>query len=317
MTTLPHRTARVTFTSGGSEGEQTRSGFHVVVNDLRTTFDIRSTDDKDAQPSSIRIYNLSSERVRRLTSGSLVTLEAGYGAPHHLMFKGSVRSVEHDRDGPDRVDEIFLGPAVEADVGAWVQERAADPGAPAPTYRDRVVGLAESIGVEVDIESSRQIPLDPLLHHAPAHGRVRDELTALLRQVGLTWRINSEDVMFFRPLDRQAIVETQSDSLVVISESTNMIGTPSFVDEQEDTGVRVRIVLTSQVQVGTQVLLKSELFDGPFVVNSVAHVGDTWDGDWYSELECSVSSDQGKGLLERFSGAISNAGSTVGDFLGF
>lgn len=309
MTTLPHRTARVTIT-GASADESTQSGYHVVVEGLRTVFEIRSTEDRESQPSTISVYNLSSERARRITAGSLVTLEAGYSTPHHLVFKGSVRSIEHNRDGADRVDEIFLGSSVEADVGAWVQERVDNQNPTLPTYRRRVVGMVESIGVEVDLESAEQIPDTQMLHYTPSHGRVRDELTAVLRQVGLTWYVNTENVMFFNPLEETASVGGAASSLVVVSESTNMIGTPSYIDRQEDTGVRVRVVLTSQVLVGSHILLKSELVDGPFVVNSVAHIGDTWSGDWYSELECTVAGDQGKNWLQRF---ISNAGETIGD----
>ena len=63
-----------------------------------------------------------------------------------------------------------------------------------------------------------------------------------------------------------------------------MIGTPTYVQD-DATGIRVRVVLTSTIGLGDTVHIDSDLTKGDYVVSTVTHIGDNWQGEWFTEIE--------------------------------
>lgn len=247
-------------------------GGYLRFEDLRIDFEIRSNADEDTAPSLVRIYNLSFPLGRSILPGHRARLEAGYGSPKHLLYAGGVRFVAHERNNHDRITEIFLGSVSETASIDFFRHSGAT------VHREIVIDLVQAMGLEVDIASLALLPHGGRDNWAFG-GRPQDGLKAYLSALNLRWR-ERDGVVY---LERESETPLSPQGLLV-SERTVMIGSPSYLSE-ERRGIRVRTTLTSQIRVGDHINVESEYFDGGYIVTTVTHMGDNWEGDWYTELE--------------------------------
>lgn len=317
----------------------------MIVEDLRIEFQVRASDDKEDTPSSIKVYNLADASAARIQSKGEAVLNVGYGAPNELIFNGVVRTVEHRREGVDRITELFVAPKDhDSNTTIWYQGNsgAAESGVRGITWRNEVWRLSRVMGVDIDLTSLNAVPNEPVpVRWHPVEGsedtpyytpvtagstpsnvdpdwrpvyfdlatRPRDKLTNILRPFNLSWSIDNESVLHItRVGDRgfASIVDYDEPPGQLISEDTVMIGTPDYIDDDRQE-VRVRIVMTSSAAVGVRFRLSSHDANGVFVTTRVTHKGDTWSGDWFTELEGGVESDQS--ILDRITDWSSNLAS--------
>ena len=110
------------------------NGAPFTIENLRIEFEIRVNADVDNAPSVVRVYNLSDRSAAALVAGFGISIEAGYGAPQHLLYRGTLRSVHHERDRVNRVTELFLGTTAETGEESELYQHSG----PAP-YRETVL----------------------------------------------------------------------------------------------------------------------------------------------------------------------------------
>lgn len=286
------RVVRLSFGPPLAPGEKPDTGLLTEgydVSDLRTTFEIRLGGDQDASPSNVRIYNLSDATAETLTAGRPIQVEAGYGTPDELLFVGRVRTSRHERDQLDRVTEMFLGPLGERAGDAFFKLPHDD----AATIRDAVLLMGDAIGLPLDPISLGLVPDIPLVDTYADSGSPKDVLSRLLES--LTPKVEHFENY---GVIRLRLKDASGDGIATapaayIAESTSMIGSPSYTQEDADVGIRVRTVLTSALRVGDVVQVESGLTTGRFTIDSITHVGDTWGGDWHSEIEATELLDGG------------------------
>lgn len=306
----------------------------MVVEDLRIAFQVRTTDDKEDTPSSIKVYNLTNASASSIRAKGEVVLNVGYDAPNELIFDGVVRTVEHRREGVERVTELFVVPkSHESDTTIWYQGNVVDAGVRSLTWRNEVWRLSRVMDVDMDLTSLQAVPDAPVpVRWFPVPGspdtpyytpvtaggtpstvdedwrpvyfdvstRPRDKLTNILSPFGLSWSIDNESVLHITRAGDHGFARLSGDlgepPGMLISEDTVMIGTPDYIDDDRQE-VRVRTVMTSTASIGVRFRLSSQNANGVFVTTRVTHAGDTWSGDWYTELEGGVETDQS--ILDR------------------
>lgn len=266
MTTRDHlRFLRLTITPD--------NGAAFTIENLRIEFEIRVNADVDNAPSVVRVYNLSDRSAATLVAGFGISVEAGYGAPQHLLYRGTLRSVHHERDRVNRITELFLGTVAETGVESELYQHSG----PAP-YRETVLEIVEAMGEDIDVSTLQLLPAGGGYPRWAINARPRDALTQFLAPLNARW-YESNGYIRIAPIEAEV-----SSATAYISEATSMIGTPTYVQD-DATGIRVRVVLTSSIGLGNTVHIDSDLTKGDYVVSTVTHIGDNWHGEWFTEIE--------------------------------
>ena len=77
---------------------------------------------------------------------------------------------------------------------------------------------------------------------------------------------------------------TVQTPLAVLDESGGLIGSPSVTE----TGARAKMLLNTDLHLEQLVEIKSELLSGRYTISSITHRGDTWSGEFVTEIEGSL-----------------------------
>ncbi len=74
---------------------------------------------------------------------------------------------------------------------------------------------------------------------------------------------------------------TVQTPLAVLDEPGGLIGSPSVTE----TGARAKMLLNTDLHLKQLVEIKSELLSGRYTISSITHRGDTWSGEFVTEIE--------------------------------
>ena len=103
-----------------------------------------------------------------------------------------------------------------------------------------------------------------------------DALNALLTPRGIRWYPVGDQV-FFGNNDG-----TPFAGDFMLSQSSGLISSPA---RTEDSGMKAKMVLNPDIELGQRIFLESRQLEGAYRVKTVLHQGDTWGGDWATEIE--------------------------------
>ena len=118
-------------------------------------------------------------------------------------------------------------------------------------------------------------------------GQASRELSKIAKRAGFEWSIQDNQIQFTRP--GQVLDPKEA---IILNQKTGLIGSP----EQGENGlIKARSLLQPGLQPGKRVLIQAgprdasgvPEIDGFFRVDKVIFSGDTWGGDWYSDIEAS------------------------------
>lgn len=255
------RTARVEALIGGSPVVE-------VDQSLRIAFSVRRDASSPTQPSSVTIYNLGQATENAARGADEVKIYAGY-ASTALLAEGQVRQVESTREGLERLTTIHLG---QSDTRQATIYQSSHLEIPLPTL---IADVVSAMGLRLHHTSSI-IPHE-VLGGWSYIGRARDVLTDLLTPRGIRWYELMGEIRFGAVEDIQA----STVGRLSVSETTGMIGTPTLTER----GVKVVTILDSRIEPSIEIEVSSEEISGTYSVISVLHRGDTWQGEYQSEME--------------------------------
>lgn len=264
----------------------------------RVAFEIVKTKKKNPNRSKIRIWNLQpSTRAMLEKPDTRCQFWAGYseqGGPL-LVFTGSVTYAWSRHEKADWITELELGDGVIE-------------------YRDTMVSVGYSEAVDSltilrDISQRMGLPLmlsDDIVTRSWAHGfsyygPARSALDKATRGTGLEWSIQNGVLQVINGGG------TTSRKALVFAADSGLVGTPerqregareraTVTDQPTQTrrrltsstrqraGWKFDVLLVGSITPGDRILLESRTIKGAFVVDEVAHKGDTHQGDWQSEI---------------------------------
>lgn len=282
----------------------------ILIKDLRFSFNIEKTSSETLNNSTLKIYNLSpSSRKLVETPNNLVILRAGYeqdiGAI--TIFTGNIRRALTVREGVDWVTELELDDGLIAYRDSKVS-LSFSPG-------------VSGVNVLTSIASKFNMPVKPLPSDIANKtyptgysfvGRVREAMTKVCEYLDLEWSIQNQEIQI---LKKGGSVKNQ---VIVLSPDSGLIGSPALesktmsdkdaakkglstnsqgvikrnkVGENGDVkqrlevqGYKVKSLLQPTIQCGHIVKLKAEGVDDFLKVEKVNHIGDTFGGEWVTEL---------------------------------
>lgn len=246
---------------------------------LHITFDVSKTSrGHDPDAATIRIYNLASDERDGLAAGSYVRLFVGYGGREDaaLLYEGEITDVESVRQGVDRVTTIEAGDGASALLtGAGHMAVSIDAGNPVEMA---INAVSSQLGIPVEvIEGLPVVSAVQGMCFDDTADRILDSLVGeLARGTGDTyeWSIRG-GVLLIGPAG------ATSGQAPLITPDTGLIGSPRPVED----GIEFRALLNPLILPRGAVSLRSRDYSGVYKVTSVRHRGDSFGGDFYSDVQ--------------------------------
>lgn len=278
----------------------------IDLSEMRFTFDVMNADAQSPNNATIKVYNLSTQTVKRLraTQYARVVLRAGYQGLDGIIFSGDIKQFQDGRESAtDTFLTIFAG---DGDIGFnfGFLSKSLPAGSNAANHikeARQAMGFGE-LYVPALAESA------PGLARGKAmFGMARDLMRTAADSIRSTWSVQNGKVQVI-PLDSYLPREA-----VVLNAQTGMLGVP----QQTDQGISVRTLINPRIEVGALVRLNNKDItqrvqadgsaygvpfnqwagiqfnakiaddsDGLYRVYVCEHHGDTRGGPWYSDLIC-------------------------------
>lgn len=279
-----------------SIGKAGREG--IEISDLRVTFDITKNTKEDPNECTIKIYNLSEQsRAVVETPDSKVILSAGYAEENSLImtFAGAIVDAYTYFDQADVVTELSV-----ADGYIELRDTAVSLGYAGGVKASLIINdIAKQMGLTLQLgdELNDRTWVNGFSHYGPA----RDALHKVVRGTGLEWSIQNQTLQVIKAMG------TTRRSAVVLGADSGLIGYPKRNREgakekarvndrvsgrsadivssrQQKTGWTVRSLLLPWINPGDLVKMESRTIQGFWRVDSLRHIGDSFGGDWQTEL---------------------------------
>jgi hypothetical protein len=270
----------------------------LAIRDLRVTFDITKATGETPNTAAITVYNFSERTRAELQRKPLqVRLDAGYDGQLSRLFVGDLVWCSHEKQGPDWLTKLQLGDGASAYADARIS-RSYPRGV---NVRDVLNDLVSSMGLsmpdgiggfsrealEQGPGASAQDVIGQFNRGVALGGPSSREMTKILKRHGMEWSIQDGRLQILA--DGTGL---RPDEVLVVSQDTGMIGSPTFAAPKDDgtpATLTVKTLLRPELTPGGRVAVQSRAINGIFRLVSVKHAGDTHGTDWTSELEATAA----------------------------
>lgn len=254
----------------------------VEITDLRMAFKIEKKLQKNPNTAEITLYNLAPQSRALCEKKPLhVRLDAGYGTNVHRLWVGDMTF------SSSRFDTVDWITVIEVANG----ERAYNHARISRSYRksesnqlDIVNDVAKSMEMSVHAppEVSDELRKKTIQKGVAVRGPSRTVLDRVLKEQGLEWSIQDNVIQILKP------EQLRADQAHLINQSNGLIGTPEYNAPKkpgEKAVLKCRMLLHAGLVPGQKIKLESETISGIFRLEAVTHTGDTFGGDYYSDIE--------------------------------
>ena len=282
--------------------------------DFRIRFDVRHRlASTKGTVGKIEIFNLNATTEGDLLAPSIrCIVEAGYGIKTGLIFDGYIMRAQRGRQGVDRYmtlhlrSAILLEQTISLALGGKNSVRS--------VIRSIVRAMKEDVrfaSINLDEPSLSVIPAGVYLTNWSWTGPARLALDQLLLGVGLVegldgltyrldWTVKDNTIYILTTdadlgpyADQDPVNKPIDETVFSVSEDVGILDVP----EQLEHGIRVRILLNAGIRVDQlmKVTAKTRAFRDertpPFYVDQqwrtvdVRHNGDSWQGQYFTEIE--------------------------------
>lgn len=258
------RVKKVVFTNTSSKSTYTQD-------DVEIRFDVEFDDDGKSNISTIELYNLSSTSKNNIQSGTKVDLYAGYINDIGVILSGVVSSKTPSVDG---LDEILTVKVIEgADYTSLKKQISFAPGTSGMQIVNKLVSeLKIALDSKPVLGNNKNYPKGYVVT-----GQVLNNLVEVIQDCGsqLFYRKGKLTV---RPLNDKGINE-----YFTLSPETGLIESPTYFENSDYKGYKVKSLIQHRITVGSKIVLKSKVVSGEFRVKSGKHSDNGTNA--YTELE--------------------------------
>jgi hypothetical protein len=285
---LFRRRVKVALAQALSSDFSTVSALVTEIEDLRVSFKFTKALTKDPNTCEIKIYNLSAETRANLPgTGTKVLLRGGYESTEELLFVGDARVIESKREGADWVTTFRCGDGERAVQFARVSTSFAS----GTKISDAIRTIGKATKMDTGNLESLASGLSPSLQYTQGlavHGSAIKELEKALKVAGYELSIQEGALLALKP------GESTTEEVIELSEDSGLIGSPEVAGGEKKAGknkaaskpvLKAKSLLHGQLRCGRRVSLKSRQYNGLYRIVKVDGSGDTFGGDWYSDLE--------------------------------
>lgn len=241
---------------------------------FRIRFKVNKIIENTPNQNSIWIYNLGPDS--RGIFGQInntVILEAGYGDQSEVIFRGNISRTRTRKVGPDYVTHVECGDG----LFAWTNSRIDVAFNAGTNIKDMVNTLKGALGVGSG--EQREVPSKTIPNGRVFSGPTRNHLSEVLENEEMDWSIQDGNLVIL-PKGASSGVPA-----ILLSPSTGLVGIP----EQKDVGIEFKALLNPKIKPFQNVVILSKFVNGTYRCLKVAHQGDTFSGQWETQVEAGES----------------------------
>jgi len=252
---------------------------------LAISFVCRKSIENAANEIDIEIINASKDTRKALEAEGTISLKVGYEDDLGLIFKGKKVTTSYREDSSDKVFTISAMEGV-SDQKKHFANTKIPKGSTTKTIVDDLVNFI--VGNVDAVDAANDYIIDAEISYPSAttvSGNVFDYLNDYLKPVGYGYFINN---------GKLNIIKTNGatvDVIVDVSPTNGLIGSASSINGADDskqkdqlTGVEFRSLLNFNLDVGRKVKLTSDSETNTYKVDSIVHNGNSYEGEWTSEV---------------------------------
>lgn len=274
---------------------------------MRIEFDITKDSESEPNENTIKIYNLAPETRKAIEQPDMrCVLYAGYEEEHiSLLCCGDIAQAYSYHDGADWVTQLFaLDGLIE------IRDTAVSLGYAGGVSSSQIANdIAAKMGgtlVGADNLKTRQ-----WANGFSFYGAARIALNKITAGTGLEWSIQNGELQI---VNKRGVTKREG---YVLAKDSGLIGYPERTreaakskkddspkkkkeekfsnDRQAKDGWNVKSLLLPMVNPCDKIKLESASVTGWFRVESIKHNGDSFSGDWQSELHLIELGEKTKG----------------------
>lgn len=254
----------------------TMSGLRVTANIQKTLMGLPS-------PSTVKVYNLSSDTRNAVKKGlTKLTLEAGWNNTDlATIFKGSVMNVQSERSGADVVTSFLVLPG----FGALAMGASSATFGPGTSVAAAAEQLGKDLpGIAVNKDSFQGVEGNIGGKGWSYAGTTKDGLTRLSEEYGFSWSIQEGSLKCIG--DKFMLgssVELNGKNGGLINISPVLSGPLQWV-----TGVKIKALYVPGITVGSSVKVTSDLnksLSGTYRVHTISIDIDAYSSTWTMDIE--------------------------------
>lgn len=259
----------------------------IDITDLRIAFSFKkSWKPHVGSVGHFTAYNLADgTRANMQTVGVFAQLFAGYG--DFLSLVGSMDGrLNHKHEGTDWISKVEGADGGRARRFAFLGKTYSK----GVLVQDVVTDLVQQIGKGLTTESKRT--LDAALAGKrfsggyAMNGYACPALEDILIGAGLTWSFQDDQILVLARDGEDGFVAGQE--YFEIGPDSGLVGSPEFASPPHPGKpqlLKVKMLLNPVLRVGSRFRLVSQQRKGDFKIWTITHTGDTYGGDWYTEVE--------------------------------
>jgi Baseplate hub gp41 len=253
-------------------------GQNVQVTGLRTSFDIAKTASRETNKISLSVYNLAQNTRKQIRAQNVpVVVTAGYVGYNSQIFNGTIRAIEHIRDGTEWVTKITGGDG-ETPRRLNRINQSWKPGTSISTILTQI-GQATGFGLgnlpTIASQGNFRKNMQQFQRGYVAHGPAYYALHKLVSSLGYMLSIQDGSLMIV------ATTNANVDVAVQLNGTSGLVGSPEVGERNL---LKVTSLLNGALYPQRKVMLQSANFNGLYKVISLHHKGDTHGKDWYTVM---------------------------------
>jgi hypothetical protein len=250
-----------------------------VTKSLRAMFEVTKTTDPAPNEAKITIFNLNPSHRKAIQAGEKewpVIIDAGYSNNLQRIFSGQLQTGEPRKEGTTWTTEIFAKDG-HLNYGTARLNKSYGAGTPLGTVlEDAATALGVGAGNSKTKFANPLRPLPSFGKGVVVKGRVVDTLDKYVTSAGFQWSIQDGQLLVLGPN------EVESESVVVLSQETGLIGTPEIGEKGT---IKAVSLLRGSFNPGTKFEMRSREVTGFYKADKIVHIGDSGGPPWYTETE--------------------------------
>ncbi len=267
---------------------------------LNATFHVVKSTESEPNAAEFKVYNLKESNRQKLHQANVVPIEISVGynglgglmsgirnaiSPpdgESLMFKGDVREVYSQKEGPDWVTVLRIQDGLNAHRRARLL-KSYKTGMPFSTViSDMLAAFPVDTKNALTKILANPAAAETTLSNYIVSGSVSKELEKILARLGLTYSIQEGELVVLGEL------ETINIDAVEISPQTGLIGSPEPGVNKKKPILKMKCLIQPQLAPGKMILLNSARFKGVYKINKAVYTGSAFDNNWYVDLEATA-----------------------------
>lgn len=271
----------------------------VFDENFRITFDIKKDTTSFANQAAISIFNLNDEDREKLKNvlhqnneleqkGEPVLpllLYAGYAdnIGYELMFNGNMTAVI-DKDTATEIEtQISSGDGAVPLRNTFINLSFAA----GVSMTSIVKQLSDELKMDISTASDYLTQNIDFANGFSFTGKAKDCMDRVIKSSGLTWHIEKGQIVII-PNDKHT-----TDEIILLDKTSGLIGSPekvidsgtNFINPGDYDGWNVKSLLRPEINPGRRVKIVSRTANTIMTVRTIEHKGDSWGGDWFTNIE--------------------------------